>query len=96
MIEDPEFVNPSAFDFRIRNKKLIRNIKFHPFDYSQAGVYGSDEWKKEAIWTRKLLKNLMKPLKRIRGLTGINGNSLSLTCFKAQRGLQNMVFPKAI
>jgi len=44
IIADPEFVNPSAFDFRIKNKTACRKIGFKEFDYSQAGVYGSEEW----------------------------------------------------
>ena len=48
IITDPEFVNPSAFDFRIKNKGVMRKISFKVFDYSKAGVYGSDEWKKMA------------------------------------------------
>ena len=48
VIADPGFVNPLAFDFRIKNKAVTRKIKFKEFDYSQAGVYGSDDWKKLA------------------------------------------------
>ena len=48
VIADPLFVNPSAYDFRFRNLSIVRKIRFTPFDYSQAGVYGSDEWKKLA------------------------------------------------
>jgi len=50
IIADPEFVNPSACDFRIKNKSVIRKTGFKEFDYSQAGVYGTDEWKKLAIF----------------------------------------------
>ena len=46
IIADPGFTNPSAFDFRIKNKAVSRKIGFKEFDYSQAGVYGSEEWKK--------------------------------------------------
>lgn len=45
IIADPGFTNPSAFDFRIKNKAVCRKIGFKEFDYSQAGVYGSEEWK---------------------------------------------------
>ncbi len=48
VIADPMFINPSEFDFRFRKLSVARKIKFTPFDYSQAGVYGSDEWKKLA------------------------------------------------
>ena len=48
IIADPMFVNPAAFDFRFKDQKVTRKIKFVPFDYSKAGVYGSVEWKKLA------------------------------------------------
>jgi hypothetical protein len=48
VVTDPFFVNPSAFDFHFKRFTIARKIKFVPFDYSKAGVYGSDEWKKLA------------------------------------------------
>jgi hypothetical protein len=48
VIADPFFVNPSAFDFHFKKLSTTRKIKFVPFDYSLAGVYGSDDWKKLA------------------------------------------------
>jgi parallel beta-helix repeat protein len=45
IIADPEFANPETFDFRIKNKALMKKIGFKPVDYSQAGVYGTAEWK---------------------------------------------------
>ena len=48
IIADPLFVNPVAFDFHFKNLSVAKKIKFVPFDYSQAGVYGSVEWKKLA------------------------------------------------
>jgi hypothetical protein len=48
VIADPLFVNPSVFDFHFKKFTVARKIKFVPFDYSKAGVYGSDEWKKLA------------------------------------------------
>jgi hypothetical protein len=44
VIADPEFVNAKAFDFRIKNKGLMKRINFKPFDSAKAGVYGSEEW----------------------------------------------------
>ena len=46
VIADPMFVNPAEFDFHFKNLSLARKIKFNPFDYSRAGVYGSEEWRK--------------------------------------------------
>ena len=48
IIADPLFVNPAAYDFHFKKLSVAKKIKFVPFDYSQAGVYGSDEWKKLA------------------------------------------------
>ncbi|WP_316815091.1 right-handed parallel beta-helix repeat-containing protein [Pedobacter nyackensis] len=48
VIADPEFVNVHKFDFRIKNKKLAYSIGFKPFDYKNAGVYGTAAWKNKA------------------------------------------------
>lgn len=48
IIADPQFVNPAVYDFRLKNKSAVRKINFVPFDYTKAGVYGSEEWKKLA------------------------------------------------
>jgi hypothetical protein len=48
VIADPEFANPLQFDFRIQNKSLLKKIGFKSFDYSRAGVYGDEKWKKLA------------------------------------------------
>jgi len=50
VIADPMFVNPDSFDFHFKNQSVIKKIKFVPFDYSKAGVYGSEEWKKLALF----------------------------------------------
>jgi hypothetical protein len=33
---------------------VAKKIKFVPFDYSRAGIYGSDEWKKLASFDQTL------------------------------------------
>jgi hypothetical protein len=48
VISDPLFVNPAEYDFRFRKLSVAKKIKFIPFDYSDAGVYGSEKWKKLA------------------------------------------------
>jgi len=45
VIADPMFTDPGNFKFNLKNLKVAKKINFKPFDYSQAGVYGSDEWK---------------------------------------------------
>lgn len=56
-IADPLFVNPSEFDFHFRNLSVARKIKFIPFDYSRAGVYGPEEWKKLAQLDKEITIN---------------------------------------
>lgn len=69
VIANPEFVNPEGFDFRIKNKALMKKIGFKPFDYTKAGVYGDEKWKKlaefdpavarkydEAVWAHENMK----------------------------------------
>jgi hypothetical protein len=48
IIADPLFVNPEGFDFHFKNVSVAKKIKFVPFNPSEAGVYGSEEWKKLA------------------------------------------------
>jgi len=48
VVADPLFIDPADFDFRFRNLSVARKIRFTPFDYSKAGTYGSDEWRKLA------------------------------------------------
>lgn len=54
VIADPGFIDPENFDFRFRKNSVARKISFIPFDYSQAGVYGSDEWRKLAQFDAEL------------------------------------------
>jgi hypothetical protein len=56
IIADPQFVNPQVFDFHFKNLSVARKIKFIPFDYTRAGVYGSDEWKKLAVFDPELAR----------------------------------------
>ena len=49
-------LDPLAFDFNFKNLSVVRKIKFIPFDYSKAGVYGSEDWKKLAGMEPELLK----------------------------------------
>lgn len=48
ILADPMFVDPIRGDFRFKSGRNIRKIGFVPFDYGQAGVYGSDDWKRKA------------------------------------------------
>jgi parallel beta-helix repeat protein len=48
VIANPGFKDVKNFDFLITNKRIINKIKFKPFDYSKAGVYGTAEWIQKA------------------------------------------------
>lgn len=48
LIADPGFADPASYDFHFRKRSVVRKIRFVPFDYSLAGVYGTEEWKKLA------------------------------------------------
>ena len=56
MVSDPQFSDPASFDFTFKNSSVIRKINFKPFSYSEAGVYGDDEWKARAILDMDLAK----------------------------------------
>jgi hypothetical protein len=45
IVANPEFVNPSAGDFRLKPGSPAAKIGFVPFDYTQAGVTGDASWK---------------------------------------------------
>lgn len=44
VIADPLFVDPLKGDFRFKNLKTAKQIGFKPFEFTKAGVYGSQEW----------------------------------------------------
>ncbi|MDP6635544.1 MAG: right-handed parallel beta-helix repeat-containing protein [Phycisphaerae bacterium] len=49
IIADPQFVDPDKFNFYLRKgASTAAKIGFKPFDYSKAGVYGTDDWAKLA------------------------------------------------
>jgi hypothetical protein len=48
IIADPGFLDPDSHDFRLRPDSPALAVGFHPFDPSQAGVYGDEAWKTKA------------------------------------------------
>ncbi|RQO66552.1 hypothetical protein DBR40_21980 [Pedobacter sp. KBW01] len=53
---NPHFKDPEKYDFKIRNKSLLRQIGFIPFDYTRAGVTGDKKWKKLAVLPAKIIQ----------------------------------------
>lgn len=56
IIADPYFKDLKAFDFTFQKRKNINRIKFKPFDYSKAGVYGDANWKEKAKLSAETLR----------------------------------------
>jgi len=48
IIADPGFADADKLDFRLKKDSPALKIGFKPFDYTKAGVYGSDAWIKLA------------------------------------------------
>ncbi len=65
VIADPIFVNPEDFDFHFKNLSIAMKIKFVPFDYSMAGVYGPDEWIKLSQLDTEIAANFDKRILKL-------------------------------
>ncbi|HHU26509.1 MAG TPA: right-handed parallel beta-helix repeat-containing protein [Bacteroidales bacterium] len=57
IVADPQFVDPSKYDFRFRNSSSARKIGFKPFDYTKAGVYGSESWVEKSRIPEELMES---------------------------------------
>ncbi len=59
-IANPNFKDAPNFDFRFKNNKSRSKINFTPFDYSKAGVHGSDAWKAKSLLPESILEGFDK------------------------------------
>jgi hypothetical protein len=48
LLADPQFLNATGHDFRLKPGSPAHKLGFQPFDTSQAGLYGDPAWTKEA------------------------------------------------
>ncbi|MDP4282960.1 MAG: right-handed parallel beta-helix repeat-containing protein [Bacteroidota bacterium] len=48
IMQNPRFVNASAYNFKFKSKSVIKKIGFKPFDINAAGVTGDKQWKELA------------------------------------------------
>lgn len=49
VLADPLFRDASNADFRFKNTKAAKKIGYEPWDYTTAGVYGSQQWRDKAL-----------------------------------------------
>lgn len=45
IMQDPQFINAAAYNFKFKNNSVIKKIGFKPFDSNAAGVTGNKQWK---------------------------------------------------
>ena len=64
VLEDPYFKDPYNLDFSFKSKKTIRKINFKSFDYENAGVYGSEDWKQKAKLSEKRKELFLRIIKQ--------------------------------
>lgn len=48
VLMDPQFKNPKDGNFTFKSESVAKKVKFKPFDYSKAGVYGDKSWIRKA------------------------------------------------
>lgn len=63
---NPQFVNPLEGDFRFRSLRAARKIGFEVFDYTEAGVYGSDGWRAKAQMPKELIEAFDKAAEQVK------------------------------
>lgn len=67
-IADPGFVNLAEGDYRMTNSDVLEKIGFKQFDWTEAGVYGSEEWKRLAELDKARTDAYSETVRQLRGL----------------------------
>jgi len=68
IIADPRFRNLAKDDFKMSSKKALKTIGFTQFDWTEAGVYGSAQWKRLAKLDESRTKAYSETIRQLRGL----------------------------
>jgi hypothetical protein len=45
IMQDPKFKNAAAYNFKLKNKSVVKKVGFKPFDSNASGVTGNEQWK---------------------------------------------------
>ena len=56
IMQNPQFVNASAYNFKFKNHSVINKIGFKPFDINAAGVTGDKQWKELAKLPKEVIE----------------------------------------
>lgn len=65
IVANPEFADIHKGDFSIKNKSVLAKIRFTPFDYTRAGVYGDKDWVRLAAFSPERAAEFANTVKRL-------------------------------
>lgn len=63
---DPGFRDPRHGDFTLTKNGIVRRVGYEPWDFSQAGVYGSKSWRMKAQLSPSRIEAFAQVLRRSR------------------------------
>ena len=55
-ISNPFFKDAESFNFNFKRNTTYKKINFKPFNYSEAGVYGSNAWVEKSKLSQSITK----------------------------------------
>ena len=68
LFADPMFVDAKGGDFRFKSKRTIKKTGFEVFDYTKAGVYGSNEWIEKATMPKEQIEAFNRAVAPVLGI----------------------------